>query len=182
MHTGINERRAGDELLGLIRSVIYAGLPSLVMASLWPVDQLSSAMVILEFDCRLLAGSRNADALQLSQLWLRRATAQDALHVPVYSRARGRPGDSRRAEVAVSLARAQVLLFAYDLPAAIEALEQILTQPDLITAESQAATQARDLAVACRPGTAPSRYSRRPSASGIQPLAVDQRFVVGAGL
>ena len=157
--TGINERRAGDELLGLIRSVIYAGSPS-VMASLWPVDQLSSAMVILEFYRRLLAGSRNADALHASQLWLRRATAQDALDYlsVASSRAAGDP----RAEVAVSLARAQVLLFAYDLPAAIEALEQILTQPDLITAESQAATQARDLArLVARVRPRPD-YSRRP--------------------
>ena len=41
--TGISERRAGDGLLGLIRSAIYAGSPS-VMASLWPVDQLSSTI------------------------------------------------------------------------------------------------------------------------------------------
>jgi CHAT domain-containing protein/tetratricopeptide (TPR) repeat protein len=157
--TGISERRAGDELLGLIRSAIYAGSPS-VMASLWPVDQLSSTMVILEFYRRLLAGSRKTDALHASQLWLRRVTAQDALEY--LSAASSRSVGDPRAEVAVSLARAQVLLFACDLPAATNTLEQILAQPGLTTAESRAATRARDLARLVARAQPRPDYSRRP--------------------
>jgi CHAT domain-containing protein/tetratricopeptide (TPR) repeat protein len=157
--TGISERRAGDELLGLIRSAIYAGSPS-VMASLWPVDQLSSTMVILQFYRRLLAGSGRADALDESQLWLRRATARDALGY--LSAASQRAVGDPRVEVAVSLARAQVLLFAHDLPGATATLKQILAQPDLTTAESRAATRARNLArLAARARPQPD-YSRCP--------------------
>jgi CHAT domain-containing protein/tetratricopeptide (TPR) repeat protein len=157
--TGVSERRAGDELLGLIRSVIYAGSPS-VMASQWPVDQLSSTMLILDFYRRLLDGSRKPDALRAAQLRLRRAAASDILD---YLSAAGlRAAGEPRAEVAVSLARAQVQLFAYDLPAALETLQAVLARPDLTGAESREAARIGNLARLGARARPDPDYSRRP--------------------
>ena len=157
--TGIGERRAGDELLGLIRSVIYAGSPS-VMASQWPVDQLSSTMLILDFYRRLLAGDRKGDALHAAQAWLQQATAHDVLD---YLSAAGlRAAADPRAQIAVGLARAQVLLLAYDLPAALDALKQVLGQSGLTTAESREATRIGNLARLSARVRRDLDYSRRP--------------------
>jgi CHAT domain-containing protein/tetratricopeptide (TPR) repeat protein len=157
--TGKSERRAGDELLGLIRSAIYAGSPS-VTASQWPVDQLSSTMLVLDFYHRLLAGSGKADALHASQLWLRQATAHDVLGYLSTAGARG-TGDPR-AEVAVGLARAQVHLFASDPPAALEVVEHILAQPDLTGTESQEATRVQEHARLVALVQPHPDYSRQP--------------------
>jgi CHAT domain-containing protein len=41
--SGVNERRPGDELIGLTRALIYAGTSS-VLVSLWRVDDLATAL------------------------------------------------------------------------------------------------------------------------------------------
>jgi CHAT domain len=56
--TGLSERLAWDELLGLVRSALQAGAGA-VLASLWPVDQLSSSMLLLDFHQRLLGGQED---------------------------------------------------------------------------------------------------------------------------
>ncbi len=64
--TGINERRPGDELIGLTRAFLYAGTPS-VIVSLWSVDSLSTKELMIEFYKLLTNGKDKADALQEAQ-------------------------------------------------------------------------------------------------------------------
>jgi CHAT domain-containing protein len=72
--TGINERRPGDELIGLTRSILYAGATSVVV-SLWPVPDNSTYLLMLEFykeskkECDMNKGFvSKAAALQKAQL------------------------------------------------------------------------------------------------------------------
>ena len=53
--TAVNERRPGDELIGLTRALIFAGTPSAVV-SLWSVDDMSTGFLMRTF-YRLLLGS-----------------------------------------------------------------------------------------------------------------------------
>jgi CHAT domain-containing protein len=46
--SGVNDRRPGDELIGLTRSLIYAGSPS-VLVSLWAVDDFSTRLLMERF-------------------------------------------------------------------------------------------------------------------------------------
>jgi CHAT domain-containing protein/tetratricopeptide (TPR) repeat protein len=157
--TGKSERRAGDELLGLIRSAIYAGAPSIV-ASQWPVDDLSATMLTIDFYRRLLAGSGKADALHASQLWLRQVTARDVLD---YLSAAGlRAGGDPRAEVAISLACAQVHLFGSDPPAAEDVVRTVFARGDLTHAESEEAARIRDIAGLFALVQPRLDYARRP--------------------
>jgi tetratricopeptide (TPR) repeat protein len=52
--SGISERHPGDELIGLTRSLIYAGAPSVVV-SLWRVDDESTSILMGQFYRNLLA-------------------------------------------------------------------------------------------------------------------------------
>jgi CHAT domain-containing protein len=81
--TGINERRPGDELIGLTRSLIYAGAPSVVV-SLWTVDDLSTRLLMERFyQClhqSLTEGEARftkAKALQKTRQHVRSLTAQE---------------------------------------------------------------------------------------------------------
>ncbi|HWQ96211.1 MAG TPA: CHAT domain-containing protein [Candidatus Methylomirabilis sp.] len=64
--TGLNERKPGDELIGLTRAFIYAGAPS-VIVSLWSVNARSTQELMLEFYKLLKNGEDKATALQLAQ-------------------------------------------------------------------------------------------------------------------
>ena len=64
--TGLNKRRPGDELIGLTRSLIYAGAPSVVV-SLWSVNALSTKELMFEFYRLLKSGIDKATALQEAQ-------------------------------------------------------------------------------------------------------------------
>jgi CHAT domain-containing protein len=64
--TGVNERRPGDELIGLTRALIYAGTPSVVV-SLWRVNSLSSQILMERFYTILRQGAMKAEALQQAQ-------------------------------------------------------------------------------------------------------------------
>ena len=66
--TGMSQIKGGD-LFGLMRGCLYAGAPSLV-ASLWPVNDSSTAMLMGEFYRRLNAGESMASALRAAQLAL----------------------------------------------------------------------------------------------------------------
>ncbi|MGB0386979.1 MAG: CHAT domain-containing protein [Ardenticatenaceae bacterium] len=69
--TGMNQLTGGD-LFGLARGCFYAGTPSLV-ASLWQVDDASTALLMQEFYRRLQAGEPIARALRAAQLALRQS-------------------------------------------------------------------------------------------------------------
>ena len=64
--SGVNDRRAGDELIGLTRALIYAGAPS-VLVSLWRVDDLSTLILMDAFYDGLAHGLNKAEALQQAQ-------------------------------------------------------------------------------------------------------------------
>lgn len=76
--SGVNDRRPGDELIGLTRAWIYAGTPS-VLATLWPVNDLSSQLLMEPFYRELAAGTGKAEALQKAQIHLRNLTGGQAL-------------------------------------------------------------------------------------------------------
>lgn len=61
--TGYNNVHPGDELLGLTRSLIYAGASSLLV-TLWEIDDVSASLLMREFYRGWLQGSRTkVDAL-----------------------------------------------------------------------------------------------------------------------
>lgn len=65
--SGISERRAGDELIGLTRSFIYAGASS-VIVSLWSVADESTRVLMKEFYSSLLPGSKEASLTKVEAL------------------------------------------------------------------------------------------------------------------
>jgi len=67
--SGVNERKSGDELIGLTRALIYAGTPS-VLVSLWQVNDLSTLILMENFYRELAKDSNKAQALQQAQLAL----------------------------------------------------------------------------------------------------------------
>jgi CHAT domain-containing protein len=71
--SGVNERKPGDELIGLTRALIYAGTPS-VLVSLWQVNDLSTLILMENFYQELSNGSNKAQALQQAQLKLMNMT------------------------------------------------------------------------------------------------------------
>jgi len=64
--TAVSRVSRGDEMLGLVRGLIYAGTPSMV-ASLWNVDDASTAELMNEFYSNLTTMDK-AEALQYAQL------------------------------------------------------------------------------------------------------------------
>jgi len=75
--SGVNQIRPGDELFGLMRALIYAGTPSVVM-SLWEVDDISTELLMVHFYEQLKAGDTKVDALQKAQRYVKDLTAQEA--------------------------------------------------------------------------------------------------------
>ncbi len=65
--TQIGDLSAGDEVVGLTRAFIFAGTPS-VIASLWPVDDNSSTLLMERFYTHLQAGQGKAEALRQAQI------------------------------------------------------------------------------------------------------------------
>jgi CHAT domain-containing protein len=64
--TGLGKLSSGDELVGLTRAFIYAGTPS-VMASLWKVDDASTAHLMSSFYKNLRTRTK-VEALRQAQL------------------------------------------------------------------------------------------------------------------
>lgn len=88
--TGLARVAAGDELIGLSRSFIYAGSSSL-LSSLWKVDDLATAVMIKRFFRYLKEGQSRGRALQQSINFVRE---QINVH-PVYWAAFNLTGDFR---------------------------------------------------------------------------------------
>jgi CHAT domain-containing protein len=157
--TGVSERLAGDELLGLVRSALQAGAGA-VLASLWPVDQLSSSILLLDFHQRLLGGETKADALRAAQLRLRNASVSDVLAHLAGTRQR-QAGDPRTL-AAASLAEARLLLAAGDAGNALAAVADVLSRAGRDDAQTRQAQELRDRArLAARLSLNPD-YTRRP--------------------
>ncbi|MDZ7376358.1 MAG: CHAT domain-containing protein, partial [candidate division KSB1 bacterium] len=88
--TGLATISAGDEIIGLSRSFIYAGSASL-LSSLWKVDDLATAVLIKRFFRYLKEGEPKAKALQKAIELVRN---QINVH-PVYWAAFNLTGDFR---------------------------------------------------------------------------------------
>ena len=71
-HTGVNRVFPGDELHGLVRGFMYAGVPSLV-ASLWAVSDRSTADFMKEMYSRIREGETKRAALRHAQLTIKEA-------------------------------------------------------------------------------------------------------------
>jgi CHAT domain-containing protein len=65
--TGLSDRRPGDELVGLTRSLLYAGASS-VIVSLWSVAAHSTMELMEEFYTQLKDGKDKATALQQAMI------------------------------------------------------------------------------------------------------------------
>jgi CHAT domain-containing protein len=72
--TGVQYIGLGDELIGLARAFLYGGVPSLIMA-LWPVNDLSTMLLMERFYDGHRSGMILPKALREAQLWLRVVTA-----------------------------------------------------------------------------------------------------------
>ena len=68
--TGISDNKPGDELIGLSRSLIYAGANSLIL-SLWPVNSYATKELMIEFYSNLKSGDTKSIALQKTQTKIR---------------------------------------------------------------------------------------------------------------
>lgn len=68
--TGVGTISNGDEVVGMNRAFIYAGSPS-VIASLWSVSDVSTAMLMDGFYANLRTMSKD-EALRRSQIALRK--------------------------------------------------------------------------------------------------------------
>ena len=68
--TGLNVVAAGDELLGLVRGLLYAGAQSLLL-TLWDVQDKSTAEFMKSFYCGFRERADKALALQASMIELR---------------------------------------------------------------------------------------------------------------
>lgn len=77
-HTGVNKVFPGDELHGLVRGFLYAGAPS-VVASLWAVNDRSTADFMSEMYSHIRAGATKRAAVRQAQL-----TIKDAYGHPYY--------------------------------------------------------------------------------------------------
>jgi CHAT domain-containing protein/tetratricopeptide (TPR) repeat protein len=78
--TGLTDyRQSPDEYLGLPTGFLQAGAPA-VVSTLWPVDDLSTALLMGEFYHRHLdEGQGIAEALRDAQLWLRNLERDEVL-------------------------------------------------------------------------------------------------------
>lgn len=74
--TGQSRLHRGDELIGLARAFIYAGTPS-VLVSLWPVDDITTCLLMETFYDQLLAGHSLAASLVHAQHILRTMSTPD---------------------------------------------------------------------------------------------------------
>jgi CHAT domain-containing protein/adenosine/AMP kinase len=69
----IDSNNTSDEYIGLPSGFLYAGSVS-VVSSLWTVDDVSTALLIIRFYQNIKAGLTVAVALNQAQIWLRDAT------------------------------------------------------------------------------------------------------------
>ncbi|GGN30560.1 CHAT domain-containing tetratricopeptide repeat protein [Streptomyces fuscichromogenes] len=124
--SGRSEERAGDELIGLPRALLQAGVPS-VLVSLWPVDDLATCLLMTCFH-RNATESRSdvtlADALRQAQLAVADLTAQDVMEY-CDRRIDETEGTER---MLLQLDRADIQVLAGDLTSAVAAYRLLTEQ------------------------------------------------------
>lgn len=69
--TGLSLIKKNDDVIGLVRGFLYAGVPSMV-ASLWKVDDEATASLMSNFHLLLKLGNSKGEALRKAQLQLMR--------------------------------------------------------------------------------------------------------------
>jgi CHAT domain-containing protein len=89
--TGLNVVAAGDELLGLIRGLFFAGARSLLL-SLWDVHDGTTAQLITAFYKKFCAGETMANALQAAMLELRESNPHPYYWAPFVLAGKVSPG------------------------------------------------------------------------------------------
>jgi len=72
----IDSSSTTDEYIGLPSSFLYAGASN-VVSSLWAVDEISTAFLLIKFYQNLKSGLTVALALNQAQLWLRDVTVAE---------------------------------------------------------------------------------------------------------
>jgi CHAT domain-containing protein/tetratricopeptide (TPR) repeat protein len=88
--TGIQRLELSENHAGLTRALLCAGVSSLVV-SLWPVDDLSTMLLMHRFYSHLYEGQSVDAALQSAQLWLRGVNAEEL--VAWFTVERNRPAE-----------------------------------------------------------------------------------------
>jgi CHAT domain-containing protein len=117
--SGVNERRPGDELIGLTRALIYAGTPSVVV-SLWSVDEISTSILMSRFYQALKDGANKAEALQKAQIGLMGTTIRDTIAYCGEAKERLTGSDAPLAQRSLSWDIADLQFAARDFRAALE--------------------------------------------------------------
>lgn len=131
--SGRNGDRPGDELMGFTRALLYAGVHSVVVG-LWPMDDLSTSLLMRAFYRFRLDGMSDAAALRQAQLELRRITAADVIaHCERFA------GQSRAAEATVALQVADARLRARDYRAALDGFTAVVRTQRTATRHAQRA-------------------------------------------
>jgi CHAT domain-containing protein len=75
--SGLSERLAGDELIGLTRALLHAGAAS-VSVSLWSVDEISTS-IFMQFFYQEMKSKDKAEAMRQAAIRLRRLRANEAI-------------------------------------------------------------------------------------------------------
>lgn len=135
--SGVNERKPGDELIGLTRALIYAGTPS-VLVSLWSVDDLSTRLLMERFYLELRKEPRGergqrvskAEALQTAQRFLMNMTATElvARYQQQLASLPDTDDSERRTQLELDCALAHNL--AGDLPSALATCRSVIERLD----------------------------------------------------
>lgn len=159
--TGINERRPGDELIGLVRSLLYAGAPSVVV-SLWTVNDLSTRLLMERFyECLRGLSTEGAtqmtkaEALQAAQRYVKNLTAQSVFEIYDERLERAHRQDTS----ALELDRADAQALAGDLEPAIAAYNDVRRRlPGTTSAHAQSLQKRVERALASWRSRAESSY------------------------
>lgn len=130
--TGINENRPGDELIGLTRSLIYAGTPS-VIVSLWEVDDLSTGLLMQYFYQKFRQPAvkdsdrfvTKVEALQAAQLYVKNIPAKEIINYCDQRLAKLTNTEDKQLIIRFLKARANIEILAGDLEAAITTYQNI---------------------------------------------------------
>lgn len=117
--SGVNDRRPGDELIGLTRALIYAGTPSVVV-SLWSVDEISTSIMMRTFYQTLKEDTNKAEALQKAQVDLMRMKIKDVITYCEQAKARMAGDEALKGRWLLNLDIANLQFQACDFSAALD--------------------------------------------------------------
>ncbi|MET8986399.1 CHAT domain-containing protein [Nonomuraea wenchangensis] len=154
--TGLSALATGDELIGLTRALIYAGAASAVV-SLWPVDEISTSIMMEEFYRGLMAGQDKAAALSRAQERVQTLTAREA--IAYCEQAAGDP-DALALAWDIADLRAQ----AGDLAVAADAYTALASRFPRGTSEQRRLTAAATRSRRAARNAPPPDYGTRPYA------------------